>query len=169
MWATEHGPRGGDELNRLSAGRNYGWPLVTYGTEDGTVVWPLAEDRRDHGRYEEPDFVWVPSVGISNLIELGPRQFPAWRGDLLVGSLGGASLFRIRLKDNRVVYAEPIRIGLRVRDLTEDTEGRILLWTDEGEILSLVNAASSTLAGVHAHDVKRPALRVGPGQESTVR
>lgn len=137
VWSTEHGPRGGDELNLVVAGRNYGWPFATYGTQADQSPVSLAGHSRDHGPYEEPVFVWVPSVGISGLIELRGHVFPDWEGDLLVASLNGGTLYRVRVRRGRVVYAEPLWIGHRVRDLVETARGLIVLYTDEGEVVTL--------------------------------
>ena len=135
IWLTEHGPRGGDEINRLEPGRNYGWPLATYGTDYDSFAWPLAPDTRDHGALAEPVHVFVPSIGISNLIRVTSVLFPEWRDDLLVASLGAKSLFRVRIRGDVVTYVEPIPIGNRIRDLTEGPGGRIFLWTDEGDVV----------------------------------
>ena len=141
IWSTEHGPEGGDELNLIMRGRNYGWPIVTYGT-DGSTSWPPAAGLQDHGPYEEPVYAWLPSVGVSNLIELGGAQFPSWEGDLLIASLNGFSLFRTRIRSGRVVYTERIFIGQRIRDLVEDPQGRVLIWTDQSELVSLTDAGA---------------------------
>ncbi|MEX1258231.1 MAG: PQQ-dependent sugar dehydrogenase [Gemmatimonadota bacterium] len=142
IWETEHGPAGGDELNLVLPGANYGWPLVTYGTEPGVLSWGLSDLSRNHGPYEEPRYSWVPAVGISNLIELGGEQFPGWEGDLLAASLNGQSLFRIRIREGRVIYMERIVIGGRLRDLLEDPEGRILVWTDESVLVTIANGGN---------------------------
>ena len=140
IWSTEHGPRGGDELNRIVPGANYGWPFATYGTSNDSNFWPLAEDRQDHGPYEEPAFVWVPSVGVSHLLEVRGAQFPAWEGDLVMGSLSGRSLFRARLRAGRLTYMERIPVDRRVRDMVQDASGKLVLWTDEAEVVVLSNA-----------------------------
>ncbi len=137
IFSTEHGPQGGDELNLIVKGANYGWPLVTYGTEYGSVAWPLSHTQGRHDGYQEPLYAWVPSIGVSNLVRIERDRFPVWKGDLLVGSLHAHSLFRIRLLDQRVVFAEPIPVGERVRDIVEGGDGRIILWTDTSSIMSL--------------------------------
>jgi aldose sugar dehydrogenase len=143
IWSTEHGPRGGDELNLIARGNHYGWPLATYGTEYDSNSWPLAEGRQDHGPYEEPVYAWVPSEGISSLIEVTGEQFPAWKGDFLVGALLGQALFRLRIRADRVIYSEPIRLNRRIRDLVEDEDGWVLIWTDEGDLVSLRSAGDA--------------------------
>jgi aldose sugar dehydrogenase len=140
IWSTEHGPQGGDELNLIVRGANYGWPLVTYGTDYGSAAWPLNRVQGRHDGYQQPTFVWVPSIGVSNLVRIEQDRFPVWKGDLMVGSLHGHALFRIRLLDQRVVYSEPIEIGERIRDIVEGRDGRLVLWTDTSSIISLTPA-----------------------------
>jgi aldose sugar dehydrogenase len=132
VWSTEHGPQGGDELNRLEQGRNYGWPLVTYGTDYGRRYWPLSPGARDHGTFTEPVHAFVPSIGISNLIQVRSDLFPEWRGDLLASSLRTKRLHRVRMRGDRVAYVESIWVGREVRDLVEGADGRIFIWSDEG-------------------------------------
>lgn len=96
VWSTEHGPQGGDEINVINRGGNYGWPLATYGTDYGLESWPLAPTVSDHGGFVEPAHAFVPSPGVGNLIQVGGRQFPRWDGDLLVASLRVQTLFRVR-------------------------------------------------------------------------
>ena len=151
VWETEHGPRGGDELNLLIEGRNYGWPLATYGTDYARLEWPLAPHAHNHGSFEEPALAFVPSVAVSNLIEVGGRQFPEWEGDLLVGSLKMESLYRIRLVGSRVVYTEAIHIGERIRTLAEGSDGRLLLWTDSGAIVVIERSREGD-AGAAVYD-----------------
>lgn len=134
--ATEHGPAGGDELNKMLRGANYGWPVVTYGTDYGTYDWQPSGHVGRHEGYESPLFAWLPSIGVSNLIQV--KNFdPRWNGDLLVGSLKAMSLFRLRLERGRVVYSEPIWIGERVRDLAQLSDGTVVLWTDDSKLLFL--------------------------------
>ena len=140
VWSTEHGPQGGDEVNLLQTQQNYGWPLFTYGVQYGEDRWPLAGDRRDHTGFTEPMLAFVPSIGISNLIELGAHGFPSWEGDLLVSSLRAGTLFRLRTRQGRIVYSEPMVIGTRIRDLEQAPDGRIILWTDPGTFVVLVPA-----------------------------
>jgi aldose sugar dehydrogenase len=140
IWSTEHGPQGGDELNLIVRSANYGWPLVTYGTDYGSAAWPLSHIQGRHDGFQQPTFVWTPSIGVSNLIRVEQDRFPVWKGDLMVSSLHAHSLFRIRLLDQRVVFSEPIEIGERIRDLIEGHDGRLILWTDTSSIVSLTPA-----------------------------
>ena len=135
LLSTEHGPRGGDELNVIVEGKNYGWPNVTLGTAYDSYDWDAGTSRvGDHSGYAAPLFAWVPSVGVTQLIEVDHFD-PRWNGDLLVGSLKGLSLYRLRLEDGRVLYSEPIRVGQRVRDVVELDDGTIALWTDDTQLL----------------------------------
>ena len=147
IWSTEHGPEGGDELNILRAGANYGWPYRTHGVEYEDTTWPLAGG--DSLVLEPPVFSWVPSIGVSNLVEVRQSAFPGWAGDLLVGSLVGNSLFRLRLDAGSLEYAEQIEIGARVRDLAEGADGTIVIWADGGAIITV-----------------RPARRLAGGAEA---
>jgi len=139
IWSTEHGPRGGDKLNRLIKGGNYGWPYATYGTEYGSLSWPLEKpesDWRAEG-YQDPIFAWVPSIGISNLLVVERDLFPRWHGDLLIGSLKERTLFRVHIRENQVAYLESILIGSPIRDLIEGHDGRIFLWTGDQNVITL--------------------------------
>jgi cytochrome c2 len=142
IWLTEHGPQGGDEINVLERGRNYGWPLATYGTEYGRTFWPLAPRQHDHGRFTEPVLAFVPSIAITSLIEVRSNVFPEWRHDLLIGSLNTVTLYRARVRDGRVLYVEPIPMGVRIRDLAEGADGRLVLWTDGGDLVALTPGPS---------------------------
>src|SRR5450631_3201200 len=150
IWSTEHGPQGGDELNLIVRGANYGWPLVTYGTDYGSAAWPLNRVQGRHDGYQQPVFAWVPSIGVSNLVRIEQDRFPVWKGDLIVSSLHAHALFRIRLLDQRVVYSEPIEIGERIRDVIEGHDGRLVLWTDASSIISLTPAEGTDGAVIFA-------------------
>lgn len=131
VWSTEHGPEGGDELNRVDWGNNHGWPLASYGVDYGLHSWPLTEDVGSHAGYVEPIYAWVPSIGVSNLIGVEQTQFDAWRGDLLVASLRDRGMWRMRIRNGGLVVNERIDIGLRIRDIIEGHDGEVVLWCDE--------------------------------------
>jgi hypothetical protein len=138
IWLTEHGPQGGDELNLLEKGANYGWPDVTYGMAYGMDHWPLTEHPGEHTGYVQPFFAWVPSIGASSLTGVEKNTaFPRWRGDLLATSLRDQSIWRIRVRQSRVAYAERIPFQTRIRDILQGHDGRIVIWSDEGEIVSV--------------------------------
>ena len=132
-----HGPRGGDELNLLYKGRNYGWPYETFGTEYGSFVWPMTGKNDKKIKFEQPVFAWVPSIGISNLIRLDDDKFSRWKDNLLITSLTSFSLFRVELVDKRVVYVEQIPIGRRIRDLIVGPDENIWLWGELGDLISV--------------------------------
>lgn len=134
--SAEHGPRGGDELNFIKPGLNYGWPEVSLGMHYPDYSWHRSKSQGRHDGFTRPVFSWVPSIGISNLIEV--REFnDRWDGDLLVGSLKAASLYRLRRDGEKVTYSEPIWIGQRIRDLAQLPNGTIVLWTDQTQLLFL--------------------------------
>ena len=144
LWETEHGQQGGDEINILRQGSNYGWPLVTYGTDYGAAVWPLNSRQGHHDGFVPPIFAWVPSIGVSSLVRLQLDGFPSWKDDLLVASLHDRALYRVHLEEQRAVFAEPIQIGDRIRDIVEGPDGQILMWTDSYNLMSLHQAVGST-------------------------
>jgi cytochrome c2 len=148
VWLTEHGPRGGDELNRGLEGANYGWPFETYGTNYGAHFWPLSTAQGRHDRFTAPAYSWLPAIGISNLVEVSSDTlFALWDGDLLVASLVGQTVYRIRVQDGSVRFAEPIAIGERVRDIVQARDGAIVLWLDGGSMAVLDPAPLSSDAG----------------------
>ena len=137
--STEHGPEGGDELNIIVAGRNYGWPYKTHGTDYGTFGWPI-QFRPPDIAFTEPFFAWVPSIAVSPIIRVNAFD-DRWNGDLLVGSLKAQTLFRLRTTQNRVVYSEPIWIGHRIRDIVEMPDGITLLTDDPALVFVRVDKA----------------------------
>jgi aldose sugar dehydrogenase len=137
VWVTDHGPRGGDEVNRLSAGANYGWPTVTHGREySGKVI----TEETSRPEFVDPLLVWTPSIAPSGLAVYGGDRFPAWRGSLLGGGLVSADVRRLEVDERgRIVAEERIPIGARVRDVRQGPDGFVYVLTDErdGEILRL--------------------------------
>lgn len=145
LWLTEHGPQGGDELNRVQAGRNHGWPLVSQGCPYGS---PEVHTCQVNGGHHEPDFeppltVWGPySTAPSGLAFNTGQRYPGWEGHLFSGSLSGETLWRIELRDNRVVQRQALlerQVG-RIRDVRMGPDGWLYLLTDEddGRVLRLV-------------------------------
>jgi cytochrome c2 len=136
IWETEHGPKGGDELNLIRKGGDFGWPVSTLGVQYGGRPWPLNGEQGRHASGIPPVFAWVPSVGVSNLIEAPRQQFPRWRGDLLVATLVDNGLWRLRIEGGRVQYVERISFdGERLRDLIALPDGRITILTDTHKII----------------------------------
>ena len=134
LWATDHGPQGGDELNILRPSLNYGWPYVTHGIQYGSLIWPYNKVQGRHDGFEMPVYSWTPTIAPSNLIISDSQLFPLWKNDLLIASLKAGSLFRVRVHEKRVVYVEQILIGTRIRDITQMPDGRIALLIDGPEI-----------------------------------
>lgn len=144
IWETEHAPQGGDELNLIQRGHNYGWPEVTLGVEYGTRAWPFNPTQGRHDGFTRPRFAWVPSIGVSNLVQADPREFPLWDGDLLVTSLIRMTVFRLRLDGDHVVYVEPFEIGERIRDAIVLDDGRIALYADSADAILLLRNGHTT-------------------------
>jgi aldose sugar dehydrogenase len=135
VWLTEQGPQGGDELNLLSRSANYGWPQVTYGTDYDRMTWPLNGVQGEHVGFTLPVYAWVPSIVVSNLVGVEGGRFTLWRHDLLVSSLVDEALWRLRVREGRVVVAERMPVGERIRDLARLEDGRLVLWTDSRSIV----------------------------------
>ena len=125
---AEHGPEGGDKLNIVSDGKNYGWPYTTYGTDYGTFGWPI-KFKAPSIEFAQPLYAWVPSAAISPIIQITEFN-DRWNGDLLVGSLKAQSLFRLKIHNDRVIFSEPIWIGHRTRDIVQISD-QIVLMTDD--------------------------------------
>lgn len=140
IWETEHGPQGGDELNLIKAGKNYGWPSQTYGVGYAEQEWPLnsSQGRHSSDKYEVPIFAWVPSIGTSNLTKIKGPKFPLWAGDILLATLRDHSIRRLRIIEERVVYDERIDLGTRLRDIIALEDGGIAVLSDGGAV-GLIN------------------------------
>jgi cytochrome c2 len=145
---TEHGPRGGDELNRVREGLDYGWPISTYGTDYFGFSWPLEKVPGGHSEFEPPLFAWVPSIAVSTMIRVEGTALKHWKGDLILGSLKAARLYRVRLRQGRVVLVEPILIGDRIRDVVETGAGEILVLLDRHPHVLRITEAKSGEAGM---------------------
>jgi glucose/arabinose dehydrogenase len=135
LWSTEHGPQGGDELNRVLPGRNHGWPRVSFGCEYGSPVGnctPVGGASVGAG-YEAPLATWVPtSIAPSGLAFYTGTRFPEWQGQLFMGALADRALWRIRLDGNVVAERERLLdVGERVRDVRQGPDGWLYLVTDE--------------------------------------
>jgi glucose/arabinose dehydrogenase len=139
LWEIEHGPRGGDELNIVEPGANYGWPVVTLGINyDGS---PVGEGRQQEEGMVDAIYGWTPVIAPSGMIFYQGDAFPDWQGDLFVGGLASTALVRLELDGNEVVGEERLleSLGLRIRDVAEAADGAIHVVTDEGngEILRI--------------------------------
>ncbi len=132
IWAVEHGPRGGDEVNVIRAGANYGWPVITYGVS--YIGVPIGEGTAKPGM-AQPATYWVPSISPSGMAFYTGEAFPAWRGNLFVGALSGEVLVRLEIDGERVVHEERLlqALGARIRDVRQGPDGRLYLLTDESD------------------------------------
>ena len=125
VWITEHGPQGGDELNLVLPGRNYGWPVIGYGVNYGEGT-PIHASQRHEGM-EQPRYFWVPSIGTSGLMLYTGDRFPGWRGDLFAGGLSGEQVTRVSLDaEHELQNAEVLLRGRgRVRDVRQGPDGYV--------------------------------------------
>lgn len=123
IWAHEHGPRGGDEINIIKKGKNYGWPVITYGINySGTKI----TDETARPGMEQPVYYWVPSIAPSGMTFVSSDKYPDWKGNLLVGSLAFQYLERLVLENNKVTYREKLLDGMgRVRNVRQAPDGYI--------------------------------------------
>ena len=139
LWTHEHGPQGGDEVNVMRSGLNYGWPVITYGVNYGFGT-RIGEGQTKPGMVQ-PLHVWVPSIAPSGMAFVSGSKFPQWTGDLLVGALRDQMLVRLELDGEKVVREERLLQGLvgRIRDVRMGPDGLVYLLTDsaEGSLLRL--------------------------------
>lgn len=129
LWQNEHGPQGGDELNLILPGRNYGWPVIGYGVNytSGTAIHAGTHQEG----MEQPVHVWVPSIGVSGMLFYTGDAFPRWRGSLFVGGMSGQRLVRLTLEGQEVVHEETlIHDQGRIRDVRQAPDGSIYLAID---------------------------------------
>jgi glucose/arabinose dehydrogenase len=141
LWEHEHGPRGGDEINLIEKGKNYGWPVIGYGIDySGAKIH--ASPRKDG--MEQPLWYWVPSIAPSGMAFYTGDLLPAWRGNLFVGALAGQLLVRLELDGDKVVREERLLRELRerIRDVRQGPDGALWLLTDSssGRLLRLAAA-----------------------------
>jgi glucose/arabinose dehydrogenase len=130
LWANEHGPQGGDELNLIQPGRNYGWPVIGYGVNYGSGSTIHVGTRREE--MEHPVHFWVPSIATSGLMIYTGQRFPAWNGSLFVGGMGGQQLARLTLEGQEVVAEETLLRGFgRIRDVRQGPEGYIYIAVED--------------------------------------
>lgn len=142
LWTNEHGPRGGDEINIPEAGKNYGWPIVTYGREYSGLAVGSGESSAPG--MEDPIHHWTPSIGVSGMAFYTGDAIPEWQGSLFVGGLARPGLYRLTLDGNKVTGEERLLadMGARIRDVRQGPDGAIYLLTDEedGRLLRIVKA-----------------------------
>jgi len=130
VWTDEHGPQGGDELNLIQKGRNYGWPVIGFGVNYTTGKAIHSGTMREG--MEQPAHVWVPSIGISGAMFYTGDKFPQWKGNLFVGGLAGQRLDRLTLQGTTVTMRESLVPGMgRIRDIRQGLDGFIYLVTED--------------------------------------
>ena len=134
LWTLEHGAAGGDELNHPEPGKNYGWPVITYGKDYNGMR--IGDGAVKEGM-EQPVFYWDPVIAPSGITFYTGDKFPGWNGDLLIGSLGRAAIVRLKLRNGAVVLEERYDMRDRIRDVQQGSDGLLYLITDadDGRIL----------------------------------
>lgn len=137
IYAVEHGPRGGDELNIIEKGRNYGWPAITYGiNHDGTII----SDETTKFGMEQPIHYWIPSIAPCGLLLYTGDKYPGWKNNLFVAALAGRQVTRIEVWGERYRHEEKLLTDIgRVRQVAQGPNGYIYIITeDPGQLLKLI-------------------------------
>jgi len=140
LWQGEHGPRGGDELNRIRAGANYGWPTITYGIEYSGQ--PIGGAIQQSTGLEQPAYYWDPVVSPSGMTFYTGNRIAEWKNNLFIGALSGQHIVRLVISDNKVVGEERLLAseGQRFRDVTQGTDGALYAVTDQGRLYRIDRA-----------------------------
>jgi glucose/arabinose dehydrogenase len=137
VWLSEHGPRGGDEINRLKAGSNYGWPIITYGIEyDGKVIGGGIQQKEG---MEQPIYYWDPVISPSGMTFYSGNRVPEWENNLFIGALSGKHIVRLAIENNKVIGEERLltQENQRFRDVTQGNDGALYAVTDEGRLYKI--------------------------------
>lgn len=139
LWTVEHGAKGGDELNLIEKGKNYGWAIISYGEEYSGE--PISGNITQKEGFEQPVYYWDPVIAPSGMQYYTGAAFPAWRGNIFIGGLASQKLVRLVIKDNRVIGEENLLTdrGRRIRDVRQGFDGNLYVVTDEsdGELLKI--------------------------------
>jgi glucose/arabinose dehydrogenase len=139
LWTSEHGPRGGDEINAVEKGKNYGFPVIGYGREYSGK--PINADKTAQAGLEQPVYFWTPDIAPAGIAFYDGTRFPEWRGNLFVSALAGKALIRLALKDGRVVAEERLlaELNMRIRGVTQGPDDELYVLTDGngGKILRI--------------------------------
>lgn len=142
LWVGENEPMGGDELNRIKSGGNYGFPVISYGRQNSGAL--IDDGKTVQAGMEQPVYFWTPSIAPSGMSFYSGKAFPAWKGDIFVGAMSGRQLVRLEMKNGRVVGEEKLLMDRckRTKDVHEGPDGLIYVVTDESpsEILKIVPA-----------------------------
>jgi aldose sugar dehydrogenase len=134
LWQSEHGPRGGDEINRVVAGANYGWPVITYGIEySGGAIGSAIQQQAG---LEQPVYYWDPVISPSGITFYKGNRIVEWENNLFIGALSGQHIARLVIKNNKVIGEERLLVGeqQRFRDVTQGTDGALYAITDQGRL-----------------------------------
>lgn len=152
LWVGENEPMGGDELNRIKAGGNYGFPIISYGRQNSGAM--INDGKTVQEGLEQPVYFWTPSIAPSGLTFYDGKAFPAWKGDIFVGAMSGQQLVRLEMKNGRVVGEEKLLLDRckRTKDVRQGPDGLIYVITDESpsEILRLVPVKATAAAAVRS-------------------
>lgn len=137
IWQSEHGPRGGDELNRILAGTNYGWPIITYGIEYGGAA--IGEGIKQQAGMGQPVYYWDPVISPSGMTFYSGGRVPEWHNNLFIGALSGTHIVRLVIVNNKVVGEERLLAaeGQRFRDITQGKDGALYAVTDGGRLYKI--------------------------------
>jgi glucose/arabinose dehydrogenase len=141
LWENEHGPRGGDELNLMQKGKNYGWPVIVHGIDYPGL--PIGDGIVAQAGLEQPVYYWDPVIAPGSLAVYRGKQFPKWNGNLLVGALRGMGLYRLEIRGGKVVAEEPLLTELktRIRDARVGPDGAVYVLTEQKALLKLTPAS----------------------------
>ena len=139
FWMNEHGPKGGDEINRPQAGKNYGWPVVSHGVHyNGS---PVGQGAHTHPGMQPPAYQWTPSIAVSGMAFITSNRYPGWQGQMVVGALKAQRLERLTIQGEQITSSAPLlpHLGQRVRDVRQAPDGWLYILTDhpQGQLLRL--------------------------------
>lgn len=137
IWLSEHGPRGGDEINHLKGGLNYGWPTITYGIEySGEVIGDAIQQKEG---LEQPVYYWDPVVSPSGMTFYTGNRVPEWENNLFIGSLSASHIIRLAISNNKVIGEERLLASenQRFRDITQGADGALYAVTDQGRLYKI--------------------------------
>ncbi len=146
VWTIEHGPQGGDEINVMKPGANYGWPIITYGRNYGDDALPVGDGISAKEGMEQPLYFWNPNIAPSSMMFYTGDLFPKWKNDILVTSLKGKQLTRLKVSGNNIVAEERLieHFGERLRTVTQGADGAIYVVTDSRENGQLIKVTPKT-------------------------